>query len=137
MTGSKKGERGRRLGRAFAADRGTSYASYFVVPEKIAVATRSVGLRSESDAPDGRARIVARSGRGAVELATGGRVWSAGRCLDHLCLTNEAYLPPMALALEGKAKAPVTEVMPGWFGGRRWSCDLCLRLFSYIHDCKS
>jgi len=42
--------------------------------------------------------------------------WSVGQCLDHLCATNNVYLPPMAAALEGKAKGAVEEIRPGWFG---------------------
>jgi hypothetical protein len=45
-------------------------------------------------------------------------VWSVGQCLDHLYLTNEVYLPPLALALEGKAKGSALAITPGWFG--RW-----------------
>ena len=44
--------------------------------------------------------------------------WSIGQCLEHLCLTNEAYLPAMTAALEGKRDAPVEEITPGWFS--RW-----------------
>jgi hypothetical protein len=42
--------------------------------------------------------------------------WSVGQCLDHLCVTNDVYLPPLAEALEGKAKGTVEEIRPGWFG---------------------
>jgi len=44
--------------------------------------------------------------------------WSIGQCLEHLCITNERYLAPMATALEGKANAPVDEIRPGWVS--RW-----------------
>ena len=43
--------------------------------------------------------------------------WSVGQCLEHLCMTNEAYLAPMSLALEGKADAPVEQITPGWLSG--------------------
>ncbi len=43
--------------------------------------------------------------------------WSIGQCLEHLCITNEAYLPAISAALEGKPDAPVEEITPGWFGG--------------------
>ena len=43
--------------------------------------------------------------------------WSIGQCLEHLCITNEAYLPRMAAALEGKADAPVEQITPGWLSG--------------------
>jgi hypothetical protein len=41
-----------------------------------------------------------------------------GQCLEHLCITNEAYLPAISAALRGKPDAPVEEISPGWFG--RW-----------------
>src|SRR5947209_16641423 len=44
--------------------------------------------------------------------------WSVGQCLEHLCLTNEAYLPPIAAALHGVPDAPAENIRPGWFG--RW-----------------
>jgi hypothetical protein len=43
--------------------------------------------------------------------------WSVGQCLEHLCITNEAYLPAISAALRGKPDAPVEEIAPGWFGG--------------------
>jgi hypothetical protein len=45
-------------------------------------------------------------------------VWSVGQCLDHLCRTNEVYLPPISRSLAGKPSSPVPEITPGWFG--RW-----------------
>jgi len=44
--------------------------------------------------------------------------WSVGQCLEHLCITNEAYLIPIAAALEEKADSPVEQITSGWFG--RW-----------------
>jgi len=44
--------------------------------------------------------------------------WSVGQCLEHLCITNEAYLPAISSSLEGQRSAIVQEIMPGWFG--RW-----------------
>ncbi|HEX5215835.1 MAG TPA: DinB family protein [Vicinamibacterales bacterium] len=44
--------------------------------------------------------------------------WSVGQCLEHLFITNEVYLPPMARALDGHAPAPqpAAAITPGWFG---------------------
>jgi len=42
--------------------------------------------------------------------------WSVGQCLEHLCKTNDVYLPPIDEALRGKPKASVDEITPGWFG---------------------
>ena len=44
------------------------------------------------------------------------RSWSIGQCLDHLCVTNDVYLPPIAQALEGEPKGAASEITPGWFG---------------------
>ena len=44
--------------------------------------------------------------------------WSIGQCLEHLCLTNEAYLPAISAALREKPRSSVEEITPGWFG--RW-----------------
>jgi len=43
--------------------------------------------------------------------------WSVGQCLEHLCITNEAYLPAIGGALREKPDAPVEQIVPGWFGG--------------------
>lgn len=50
------------------------------------------------------------------QLAPGS--WSIGQCLEHLCVTNESYLPPISAALREKPRSPVEEITPGWFG--RW-----------------
>jgi hypothetical protein len=44
--------------------------------------------------------------------------WSVGQCLEHLCITNEAYLPAISAALREKPDEPVEQIIPGWFG--RW-----------------
>jgi DinB family protein len=44
--------------------------------------------------------------------------WSVGQCLEHLYAANEVYLPPIAKALEGRPRAVVQDITPGWFG--RW-----------------
>ena len=42
--------------------------------------------------------------------------WSVGQCLEHLCITNEVYMPPISTALEEKPDSPVEQITPGWFG---------------------
>lgn len=42
--------------------------------------------------------------------------WSVGQCLEHLCITNEAYLVPISAALEEQPDSPVEQITPGWFG---------------------
>jgi len=44
--------------------------------------------------------------------------WSIGQCLEHLCIFNEVYLPPIASALQGRHGSAVQEISPGWF--ERW-----------------
>ena len=41
--------------------------------------------------------------------------WSVGQCLEHLCITTEAYLPAIDAVLEDKPDAPVEEIRMGWF----------------------
>ncbi|HKO20031.1 MAG TPA: DinB family protein [Acidobacteriaceae bacterium] len=43
--------------------------------------------------------------------------WSVGQCLEHLCITNEAYLPAIVGALREKPDAPVEQIVPGKIGG--------------------
>src|SRR5437764_15444539 len=74
-------------------------------------------LISQLNEADGRARALL-GGLSAEQLnwQPGPGSWSVGQCLDHLCVTNDVYLPPMTEALEGKAKGTVEEIRPGWFG---------------------
>lgn len=44
--------------------------------------------------------------------------WSVGQCLEHLAISNEVYLGPIADALAGPPSRTVDEIAPGWFG--RW-----------------
>ena len=43
--------------------------------------------------------------------------WSVGQCLEHLCIMNEVYLPPISAAFKEKPDSPVKQITPGWFGG--------------------
>lgn len=44
--------------------------------------------------------------------------WSVGQCIEHLCITNEAYMPPISAALKRRPDSPADQIAPGWFG--RW-----------------
>ncbi len=44
--------------------------------------------------------------------------WSIGQCLEHLCITNEDYVPAITAALEDQPASAVQEITPGWFA--RW-----------------
>jgi hypothetical protein len=41
--------------------------------------------------------------------------WSIGQCLEHLCVSNEVYLGPIAESLDGQQPDAVDEITPGWF----------------------
>jgi hypothetical protein len=44
--------------------------------------------------------------------------WSVGQCLEHLCIANELYMPPISAAFKDEPDSPVEDITPGWFG--RW-----------------
>jgi hypothetical protein len=44
--------------------------------------------------------------------------WSVGQCLEHLCITNEAYLASIYAALKGSSDCSVEQIALGWFA--RW-----------------
>ena len=41
--------------------------------------------------------------------------WSVGQCLEHLAISSEVYLGPIAVALAGPPSGAVDEITPGWF----------------------
>jgi DinB superfamily len=44
--------------------------------------------------------------------------WSVGQCLEHLCITNEVYLPALSNSFAGKPVSAVQDITPGRFA--RW-----------------
>ena len=44
--------------------------------------------------------------------------WSVGQCVEHLAISAELYLGPIADALAAPPSGSVDEITPGWFG--RW-----------------
>jgi len=79
----------------------------------------SVRLAADLDANDQAAKkLVAELTEEQLNWQPSSGSWSVGQCLEHLCVTNEAYLTPMSTAVHGKADCPVEEITPGWFG--RW-----------------
>lgn len=38
--------------------------------------------------------------------------WSIGQCIEHLCITNELYLPAISGALANQPTSPVEEIQP-------------------------
>ena len=76
-------------------------------------------LTADLDAADARARAVVQDLSVAqLNWAPRPGMWSIGECLEHLCLSNEAYALPIARALDGAPSGHADEITPGWFG--RW-----------------
>ena len=76
-------------------------------------------LEADLDAADKRAITLA-TGLSSAQLNWKPRAnaWSVGQCLEHLCLTNEVYIEPIAHSLRGEPTGPVEDITPGFFG--RW-----------------
>jgi hypothetical protein len=89
------------------------------VPQERDAPAWSVRLAADLDANDRAARkLVAELTEEQLNWQPAPGCWSVGQCLEHLCITNEAYLPPMSVAVNGKPDSPVEQITPGWFG--RW-----------------
>jgi hypothetical protein len=89
------------------------------VPQERGTSAWSIRLATDLDANDQAARrLVAELSEEQLNWQPAHGSWSVGQCLEHLCITNEAYLPAISLALNGKPDAPVEQITPGWFG--RW-----------------
>lgn len=81
------------------------------------MAAWAAGLLSDLDEADERAsRLVEGLSSEQLNWRPDSVSWSIGQCLDHLCVMNDVYLPPMAQALDGKPKRAASEITPGWFG---------------------
>jgi hypothetical protein len=85
-------------------------------PAETALPKWSLRLISELDAADRRAEAVA-GGLSRIQLNWRSRpgAWSIGQCLQHLRKGNEAIVPAIYAALEGRAQRPVDEITLGWF----------------------
>ncbi len=111
----------KRRARAFAGHAMLIIASIPVMatPQGIRTPAWSVRLASELSANDQAAQtLVAGLTEEQLNWQPAPGSWSVGQCLEHLCLTNEAYLPAISAALQGKADEPTEQITPGWFG--RW-----------------
>jgi hypothetical protein len=88
-------------------------------PIDTALPAWSVRIISELDAADERAnQLVVGLNAEQLNWRPGRGAWSIGQCLEHLCLTNEVYLPAISSSLVGKPLSGVQVIAPGWFG--RW-----------------
>src|ERR1700732_2604125 len=89
-----------------------------VPPERGAPAW-SIRLAADLDANDKAAKkLVAELAEEQLNWQPAPGAWSVGQCLEHLCLTNEAYLAPISAAVNEKPDSPVEQLIPGRFG--RW-----------------
>src|SRR4051812_34234549 len=78
-----------------------------------------VHLTAELDAADTRAEALVRSlSLDQLNWKPRSDVWSVGQCFEHLCLSNEVYVGPLADALRDQPAGRADEISPGWFG--RW-----------------
>jgi hypothetical protein len=88
-------------------------------PQKRGAPAWSVRLVADLDANDQAAReFVAELTEEQLNWQPAPSSWSVGQCLEHLCITNEAYLLPISAAVNGRPDSPVEQITPGWFG--RW-----------------
>jgi len=79
----------------------------------------SVRLAADLDANDQAARkLVAGLTEEQLNWQPAPGCWSVGQCLEHLCITNEAYLPAISEATKDKPDSPIDKITPGWFA--RW-----------------
>jgi hypothetical protein len=90
-----------------------------IAPQEILAPAWSVRLGFELGTNDHRAQALA---AGLTEQQLNWQPepgsWSVGQCLEHLSITNEAYLTSISAALREKPDSPVEQITPGWFG--RW-----------------
>jgi hypothetical protein len=76
-------------------------------------------LVSELDASDRRAEQLARGlGREQLNWRPHSGAWGVGQCLDHLLVSNNVYLPAMAVALDGQPESTAEQLTLGRFS--RW-----------------
>src|SRR3954452_10778341 len=79
----------------------------------------AIRLMAELDAADETAKkLVTGLALGQLNWQPELNAWSVGQCLEHLCRTNDVYLPAMSSSLPGNPPSAVPDITPGWFG--RW-----------------
>lgn len=79
----------------------------------------SARLIAELDAADERAKALVKDlNPQQLNWQPQPGTWSVGQCLEHLCITDEVYLPAIAISLRDKPVSPVQDITPGWFA--RW-----------------
>ena len=79
----------------------------------------TIRLIAEFDAADQKAeQLLTGLSPDQLNWQPGPDAWSVGQCLEHLCLTNEVYLPAISTSLAGKTTSAAQEITPGWLS--RW-----------------
>lgn len=79
----------------------------------------AVRLAAELDAADARAIALTRPLTvRQLNWKPSEQQWSVGQCLEHLAVSTELYLPPIADALTTASAGTVGEITPGWIS--RW-----------------
>ena len=87
------------------------------IPQERGAPAWSVHLAADLDANDQAAKkLVAELTEEQLNWQQAPGSWSVGQCLEHLCITNEAYLPPISVAVNQKPDSPVEQITPGWLG---------------------
>jgi hypothetical protein len=88
-------------------------------PQQTRLPAWSVRLAADLDANDqGAKKLVAGLTEEQLNWQPAPGCWSVGQCLEHLCITNEAYLPAISAVLNEQPDSPADEITPGWFA--RW-----------------
>jgi hypothetical protein len=79
----------------------------------------AIQLVNELDASDQKAKELV-AGLTAEQLNCPPKpgAWSVGQCLEHLAMTDEAYVAPITESLAGQPVRVVPEIRLGWFA--RW-----------------
>jgi hypothetical protein len=81
------------------------------VPQERGTSAWSVRLAADLDANDQAAKkLVAGLTEEQLKWQPAPGSWSVGQCREHLCITNEAYLPPISVAVNEKPDSLVEQI---------------------------
>ena len=84
-------------------------------PETTATAW-SVRLAADLSANDqGAKTLLAGLSEEQLNWSPAPGTWSIGQCIEHLCVMNDVYTPPIDAAIKDKPDAPAERITPGWF----------------------
>ena len=84
-------------------------------PEKSGT-TWSVRLAADLSASDQAAKaLLAGLSEEQLNWTPAPGAWSVGQCIEHLCVMNDVYTPPIDAAIKDKPDAPAEQITRGWF----------------------